>query len=153
MTIPSAAPAPALRTAKLLIDGAFVESKTTSWSDVVNPATQERLGRVPHATAEEVEAAIAAAAAAFQGWRKTPIGARTLIMLKYQALIRENAGRIAATMTAELGKSLADAEGDISRGLEVVEHACSIGTLQLGEFAENVAHEVDTYTLRQPIGV
>jgi malonate-semialdehyde dehydrogenase (acetylating) / methylmalonate-semialdehyde dehydrogenase len=153
MTIPSAAPAPALRTAKLLIDGAFVESKTTSWSDVVNPATQERLGRVPHATAEEVEAAIAAATAAFQGWRKTPIGARTLIMLKYQAFIRENVGRIAATMTAELGKSLADAEGDISRGLEVVEHACSIGTLQLGEFAENVAHEVDTYTLRQPIGV
>ena len=149
MTIHSAA----LKTAKLLIDGAFVESKTTSWRDVVNPATQELLGRVPHATAEEVEAAVAAAAAAFPDWRKTPIGARTLIMLKYQALIRENAGRIAATLTAEQGKTLADAEGDIFRGLEVVEHACSIGTLQLGEFAENVAHNVDTYTLRQPIGV
>ncbi|EGH48321.1 methylmalonate-semialdehyde dehydrogenase, partial [Pseudomonas syringae pv. pisi str. 1704B] len=61
--------------------------------------------------------------------------------------------RIAAVLSAEQGKTLADAEGDIFRGLEVVEHACSIGTLQMGEFAENVASGVDTYTLRQPIGV
>jgi malonate-semialdehyde dehydrogenase (acetylating) / methylmalonate-semialdehyde dehydrogenase len=153
MTVHSAALTPGLKTARLLIDGAFVESKTTSWRDVVNPATQEVLARVPYATEDEVEAAIASAAAAFKEWRKTPIGARVRIMLKYQALIRENATRIAATLTAEQGKTLADAEGDIFRGLEVVEHACSIGTLQLGEFAENVARDVDTYTLRQPLGV
>ncbi|WP_285646240.1 aldehyde dehydrogenase family protein, partial [Burkholderia plantarii] len=75
------------------------------------------------------------------------------IMLKYQELIRANQTRIAAVLTAEQGKTLPDAEGDIFRGLEVVEHACSIGTLQLGEFAENVAGSVDTYTLRQPLGV
>src|SRR5437868_14941314 len=74
-------------------------------------------------------------------------------MLKLQALVRDNMSRIAKTLTAEQGKTLADAEGDIFRGLEVVEHACSVGTLQLGEFAENVASGVDTYTLRQPIGV
>ena len=74
-------------------------------------------------------------------------------MLKLQALVREHMSRIAQTLSAEQGKTLADAEGDVFRGLEVVEHACSIGSLQLGEFAENVAGGVDTYTLRQPIGV
>ena len=74
-------------------------------------------------------------------------------MLKLQALIGEHMSRIAAILTAEQGKTLPDAEGDVFRGLEVVEHACSIGSLQLGEFAENVAGGVDTYTLRQPIGV
>ncbi len=139
--------------AKLLIDGQWVESTTQEWRDVVNPATQQVLARVPFATAAEVDAAIAAAQRAFKTWRDTPIGARMRIMLKLQALIREHSKRIAATLSAEQGKTLADAEGDIFRGLEVVEHAASIGTLQMGEFAENVAGGVDTYTLRQPIGV
>ncbi|HCS42661.1 MAG TPA: malonate-semialdehyde dehydrogenase, partial [Pseudomonas sp.] len=79
--------------------------------------------------------------------------ARMRIMLKLQALIREHSKRIAVVLSNEQGKTIADAEGDIFRGLEVVEHACSIGSLQMGEFAENVAGGVDTYTLRQPIGV
>jgi malonate-semialdehyde dehydrogenase (acetylating) / methylmalonate-semialdehyde dehydrogenase len=138
---------------KLLIDGQLVESVTKEWRDVINPATQEVLARVPFATDAEIEAAIAAASRAFKTWKNTPLAARARVMLKLQALIRENMGRIAQTLTAEQGKTLADAEGDVFRGLEVVEHACSIGTLQLGEFAENVASGVDTYTLRQPIGV
>ena len=142
-----------LSTAKLLINGEFVESKTTEWRDIVNPATQEVLARVPFATAEEVDEAIRSAHAAFKTWKNTPIGARMRIMLKFQALIREHSPRIAKTLSAEQGKTIPDAEGDIFRGLEVVEHACSIGTLQQGEFAENVAGGVDTYTLRQPIGV
>ncbi|WP_157637108.1 aldehyde dehydrogenase family protein, partial [Burkholderia ubonensis] len=143
----------ALPTAKLLIDGQFVESRTREWGDIVNPATQETIGRVPYATVDEVDAAIASAQRAFQTWKTTPIGARMRIMLKFQDLVRRNLERIAKTLTAEQGKTLPDAQGDIFRGLEVVEHACSIGTLQLGEFAENVAGGVDTYTLRQPIGV
>ncbi|EAY65111.1 Methylmalonate-semialdehyde dehydrogenase [Burkholderia cenocepacia PC184] len=143
----------ALPTAKLLIDGAFVESHSTEWGDIVNPATQEVIGRVPYATLDEVDAAIAAAQRAFQTWKTTPIGARLRIMLKFQDLVRRNLERIAHTLTAEQGKTLPDAQGDIFRGLEVVEHACSVGTLQQGEFAENVAGGVDTYTLRQPIGV
>ncbi|OJB11976.1 methylmalonate-semialdehyde dehydrogenase (acylating) [Burkholderia ubonensis] len=143
----------ALPTAKLLIDGQFVESRTREWGDIVNPATQETIGRVPYATVDEVDAAIASAQRAFQTWKTTPIGARMRIMLKFQDLVRANQQRIAKTLTAEQGKTLPDAEGDIFRGLEVVEHACSIGTLQLGEFAENVAGGVDTYTLRQPLGV
>ncbi|WP_207937011.1 CoA-acylating methylmalonate-semialdehyde dehydrogenase [Pseudomonas sp. 51_B] len=138
---------------KLLIDGQWVESKTSEWRDIVNPATQEVLARVPFATVEEVDAAVAAGQRAFKAWRDTPIGARMRIMLKLQALIREHTKRIAQVLSSEQGKTLADAEGDIFRGLEVVEHAASIGTLQMGEFAENVAGGVDTYTLRQPIGV
>jgi malonate-semialdehyde dehydrogenase (acetylating)/methylmalonate-semialdehyde dehydrogenase len=138
---------------KLLINGKFVDSKTTEWHDVINPATQEVLAQVPFATDAEIEAAIASAKTAFKTWKNTPLAARARIMLKLQALVRENMSRIAQTLSAEQGKTLADAEGDVFRGLEVVEHACSIGTLQLGEFAENVAGAVDTYTLKQPIGV
>jgi malonate-semialdehyde dehydrogenase (acetylating) / methylmalonate-semialdehyde dehydrogenase len=143
----------AASTVKLLINGAFVESKSNEWHDVVNPATQETLAQVPFATDQELNDAVAAAKEAFKTWRHTPLAARARIMLKLQALVRENMSRIAQTLSAEQGKTLPDAEGDIFRGLEVVEHACSIGTLQLGEFAENVAGNVDTYTLRQPIGV
>jgi len=143
----------ALQSVRLLIDGEWVESQSSEWHDIVNPATQEVLAKVPFATASEVDAAICAAQRAFQTWKLTPIGARMRIMLKLQALIREHSKRIAAVLSAEQGKTIADAEGDIFRGLEVVEHACSIGTLQMGEFAENVAGGVDTYTLRQPIRV
>ncbi|WP_456255263.1 CoA-acylating methylmalonate-semialdehyde dehydrogenase [Pseudomonas iridis] len=142
-----------LQKVKLLIDGEWVESQTTEWHDIVNPATQQVLAKVPFATAAEVDAAVSAAQRAFQTWKLTPIGARMRIMLKLQALIREHSKRIAVVLSAEQGKTIADAEGDIFRGLEVVEHACSIGSLQMGEFAENVAGGVDTYTLRQPIGV
>jgi malonate-semialdehyde dehydrogenase (acetylating)/methylmalonate-semialdehyde dehydrogenase len=138
---------------KLLINGNFVESQTGEWHDVINPATQEVLAQVPFATDGEIDAAVAAAKSAFKTWRNTPLAARARIMLKLQALVREHMSRIAQTLSAEQGKTLADAEGDVFRGLEVVEHACSIGSLQLGEFAENVAGGVDTYTLRQPIGV
>ena len=140
-------------TVKLLIAGEFVESKTTQWRDVVNPATQAVLARVPFATADEVDAAVAAAKDAFKRWRKTPIGTRARIFLKYQQLIREHMGELAALLTAEQGKTLPDAEGDVFRGLEVVEHAAAIGNLQLGELANNVANGVDTYTLLQPLGV
>ena len=140
-------------TVKLLINGQFVESKAKAWRDVVNPATQEVLARVPMCDAAEVDLAVKNAAEAFKTWKNTPIGARARIMLKLQELIRRDMKKLAACLTAEQGKTLPDAEGDIFRGLEVVEHACSIGTLSLGEFAEQVANGVDTYYIRQPIGV
>ncbi len=140
-------------TVKLLINGKLIESKTKVWKDVVNPATQEVLARVPFATADEIDLAISTAADAFKTWKKTPIGARARVMLKLQELIRRDMKKLAACLTAEQGKTLPDAEGDVFRGLEVVEHACSIGTLTLGEIAENVAGGIDTYFIRQPIGV
>ncbi len=147
---PNQQPAP---TVKLLINGKFVESKTQVWKDVINPATQQILARVPFATKDEIDQAIAAAAEAYKSWKNTPLAARARIMLKLQELIRRDMKKIAAVLTAEQGKTLPDAEGDVFRGLEVVEHACSIGSLQLGEYAENVAGGVDTYFIRQPIGV
>ncbi len=140
-------------TVKLLINGQFIESKTNQWRDVVNPATQQVLARVPFATDDEINAAVSAAKEAFKTWRFTPIGARARIFLKYQQLIRENMSELAAILTAEQGKTLADAEGDVFRGLEVVEHAANIGNLQMGELANNVANGVDTYTIQQGLGV
>jgi len=140
-------------TVKLLLDGQFIESKTNEWHDIVNPATQQVLAQVPYATDEEIAAAVASAKRAFKSWRNTPLAVRARVMLKLQALVREHMSSIAETLSAEQGKTVADAEGDVFRGLEVVEHACSIGSLQLGEFAENVAGGVDTYSIRQPIGV
>ncbi|MGH8444948.1 MAG: CoA-acylating methylmalonate-semialdehyde dehydrogenase [Solimonas sp.] len=149
--VPASAVA-AVPTVKLLIGGQFVESKSTVWRDIVNPATQEVLARVPFATADEIDAAVASAKQAYASWRKTPIGARARIFLKYQQLIREHMKELAAILTAEQGKTLADAEGDVFRGLEVVEHAANIGSLQMGELATNVAGGVDTYTILQPLG-
>jgi len=146
-------PATAVKTVKLLVNGQFVESKAKAWRDVVNPANQEVLARVPMCGADEVDTAVKAAAEAFKTWRNVPIAVRARLMLKLQELIRRDMKKLAAVLTAEQGKTLPDAEGDVFRGLEVVEHACSIGTLTLGEYAENVATNVDTYFIRQPLGV
>ncbi|HEY4069048.1 MAG TPA: CoA-acylating methylmalonate-semialdehyde dehydrogenase, partial [Burkholderiaceae bacterium] len=151
--MPQAAPSSTVPNIPLLIGGKLVQSRTERWRELVNPATQQLIARVPLATADEVNAAVASAQTAFKTWRKTPIGARARIFLKYQALIREHMKELAAILTAEQGKTLADAEGDVFRGLEVVEHAANIGTLQLGELANNVASGVDTFTLMQPLGV
>ncbi len=142
-----------IREIPMFIDGQAVPSQSQEWRDVVNPATQEVVARVPFCTAEEVDRAVASAKEAFKTWRKTPLGKRMRIMLKLQALIREHTDELAALITEEHGKTLPDAVGEVGRGLEVVEHACSITSLQLGELAENAASEVDVYTLNQPLGV
>jgi len=142
-----------IREIPMYIDGQAVPSQSQEWRDVVNPATQEVVARVPFCTAEEVDRAVASAKEAFKSWRKVPLARRQRIMLKLQALIREHTDEIAALITEEHGKTLPDAVGEVGRGLEVVEHACSINSLQLGELAENVATEVDVYTLNQPLGV
>src|SRR6202166_479970 len=146
-TLPNQTP-----TVKMLLDGKFVESQSSEWHDVVNPATQEVLAQVPFATDAEINAAVASSAQAYKAWKTTPLATRARIMLKLQALVREHMSRIAHTLSADDGKTLADAEGCVFRGLDVPEHACSVGSLQLGECAENAPSGVDTYNLRQPIG-
>lgn len=138
---------------KQLINGEFVDSNTQEWIDLTNPATQEVIALVPQTTNDEINEAVAAAKEAFKTWRKTPISARARIFLKYQELIRTNMDELASLLTEEQGKTLADAKGDVFRGLEVVEHAASIGNLQQGDFIENVASGVDTYSIWQPLGV
>ncbi|WP_201593337.1 CoA-acylating methylmalonate-semialdehyde dehydrogenase [Psychrobacter fozii] len=142
-----------LRNVQQLINGEFTESTTTEWIDITNPATQEVIAKVPQSTPEEIDQAIKMAAEAFKSWRITPISKRARVFLKYQQLIRENMDELAALLTEEQGKTLADARGDVFRGLEVVEHASGIGNLQQGGYIENVASSVDMYTVQQPIGV
>lgn len=138
---------------KQLINGQFVDSSTSEWIDIHDPATQEVIAKVPQTTDDEINEAVACAKKAFKTWRSTPITARARIFLRYQALIREHMDELAEILTAEQGKTIADARGDVFRGLEVVEHAASIGNLQMGDFVENVANGVDTYSIWQPLGV
>jgi len=136
-----------------LINGHFVQSNTDEWIDITDPATQEVIAKVPQTTNDEINQAVAAAQTAFETWRKTPITTRARIFLKYQSLIRDHMDELAEILTAEQGKTIADARGDVFRGLEVVEHAASIANLQIGDFVENVASGVDTYSIWQPLGV
>lgn len=140
-------------TTKLFIDGKFVESKSDIWIDVHNPATNEVVTRVPEATQDEMEAAVASCKRAFESWSQTTILTRQQIMFKFQNLIRENLSDIAKNITLEQGKTLVDAEGDVMRGLQVVEHCCSITSLQLGETLPGIAKDMDTMTFRVPLGV
>ncbi|MGE6440194.1 CoA-acylating methylmalonate-semialdehyde dehydrogenase [Psychrobacter sp. NPDC078409] len=136
-----------------LVNGQFVQSNTDEWIDITDPATQEVIAKVPQTTNDEINQAVAAAQTAFETWRKTPITTRARIFLKYQSLIRDHMDELAEILTAEQGKTIADARGDVFRGLEVVEHAAGIANLQIGDFVENVASGVDTYSIWQPLGV
>mmetsp|Transcript_1276 Transcript_1276/g.2754 ORF Transcript_1276/g.2754 Transcript_1276/m.2754 type:complete len:554 (-) Transcript_1276:595-2256(-) len=140
-------------TVKLLINGDFVESKSSNWVNVLNPATQQVVSRLPLTTSAEFNAAVQAAKEAFPAWRDTPVSTRARVMLKFQALIREHWDELARSVTTEQGKTFADAKGDVFRGLEVVEAACGIAPMMMGEMVENVAGGIDCYSIRQPLGV
>ncbi|TAN29092.1 MAG: CoA-acylating methylmalonate-semialdehyde dehydrogenase [Castellaniella sp.] len=137
----------------LLIGGKLVQSKTKEWRDIINPATQEVIAKVPFATPEELNHAVADAARAFETWRNVSQAKRQQVMINLARLLRENTTRIAEVLSHEHGKTLPDAEGEVGRGIEAVEHAISVNTLQLGEYAENAATGIDVYSIVQPLGV
>ena len=120
---------------------------------VYNPATGEATGEVPFATAADVDRAVAAAARAFEGWSRTGLNKRATILFAFRELVRQRADDLARLIVSEHGKVLADARGEVQRGLEVVDFACGIPQLIKGEFSENVSAGVDSYSLRQPLGV
>uniref|UniRef100_H3DJ35 Methylmalonate-semialdehyde/malonate-semialdehyde dehydrogenase [acylating], mitochondrial n=1 Tax=Tetraodon nigroviridis TaxID=99883 RepID=H3DJ35_TETNG len=140
-------------TTKLFIDGKFIESNTSEWLDVHNPATNEVVYRVPKATQEEMLAAVDSCSRAYRSWSETSILARQQLFLRYQQLIKDNIKELAKSITSEQGKTLADAEGDVFRGLQVVEHACSVTSLMLGETLPSITKDMDTHTYRLPLGV
>ena len=142
-----------VREISLLIGGERVKSQSEKWLEVLNPANQEVVARVPCATIEEVDAAIANAKEAFSSWRKTSVPARMRIMMKYHQILTDNTERLAQLITDEHGKTLPDAEGEVGRALEAIENACSIPSLQMGELSNNAASGVDVYTINQPLGV
>ncbi|KAK4230484.1 Aldehyde/histidinol dehydrogenase [Podospora fimiseda] len=134
------------------IDNKFVNSSTTQFIDLHDPATNELITRVPQNTTEELKAAVASAQKAFESWRQTSVLHRQQIMFKFVSLIRENWDRLAASITLEQGKTFADAKGDVLRGLQVAEAACGAPELLKGEVLE-VAKDMETRTYREPLGV
>ena len=138
---------------KILVNGSFIDSKTTEYLPVENPATQEVLAEVPLTAIAEIDEAIRVAGEAFKTWKEVATPERARLFLKYQHLLKEHQKEIAEILSKENGKTLADAMGDVWRGIEVVEHACNIPSLMMGETVENVARSVDTYSYVQPLGV
>ena len=119
---------------------------------VTNPATGEVTGQVALASTEDARAVIDAAAAAFPGWRDTSLAKRTQILFAFRELLNARKGELAEIITAEHGKVVSDALGEVSRGQEVVEFACGIPHLLKGGFTENASTKVDVYSIRQPLG-
>jgi malonate-semialdehyde dehydrogenase (acetylating)/methylmalonate-semialdehyde dehydrogenase len=121
--------------------------------EVFNPATGQVTKKVVFADSSLVDAAVKAAAAAFPAWRDTPVLRRARVMQRFLELLQKNQRVLAAIVSEEHGKTLEDALGSVQRGIEVVEFACGIPHLLKGEYSENVGTQVDTHTLRQPVGV
>ncbi|MCD0448454.1 CoA-acylating methylmalonate-semialdehyde dehydrogenase [Actinocorallia sp. API 0066] len=121
--------------------------------DIFNPATGVVTGTVDFASTADVAEAVASAKAAFPGWRDTSLTQRSKILFRFRELLVRDSGEIAALISAEHGKVLSDAAGEVARGLEVVEFACGIPHLLKGGFSENVSSKVDAYSIHQPLGV
>ncbi|EVT87309.1 methylmalonate-semialdehyde dehydrogenase [Pseudomonas aeruginosa VRFPA09] len=136
-----------------LIDGEWRGSRSRELIEVTDPATQDVLALAPKATADEIEQAIASAQRAFETWREVPAPERARLMLRYQHLLKEHHDELGELLARETGKNLADAKGDVWRGIEVVEHAANVASLMMGETVENVAREIDTASWIQPLGV
>ena len=135
------------------IAGERIAGKSGRFGEVFNPATGEITSRVAFATAAELDATVASARRAFPAWAATPPLVRARVMFKYKELLEQNRDQLARMIGAEHGKVLADAVGEVTRGIEVVEFACGIPHQLKGEFSENVGTNVDSYSLRQPLGI
>ncbi|MEU8045823.1 CoA-acylating methylmalonate-semialdehyde dehydrogenase [Micromonospora echinofusca] len=138
--------------------GHFVDGKPFSGSsgrhgDVFDPATGRRTARVELASAADVAVAVEAAGRAARLWRDVSLARRTAVLFAFRELVHARRDQLAEVITAEHGKVLADAAGEVQRGLEIIEYACGIPSALRGGFSENVSTEVDSYTMRQPLGV
>ncbi|MCA6094374.1 CoA-acylating methylmalonate-semialdehyde dehydrogenase [Streptomyces sp. SCA3-4] len=142
-----------MKTVHHWIDGKSVEGTSGEYGPVTDPATGAVTTRVAFASVEEVDAAVAAARAAFATWRGSSLAARTAVLFRYRALLDAHRDELAALITAEHGKVHSDALGEVARGLEIVELACGITTQLKGELSTEVSGRVDVASIRQPLGV
>src|SRR5665648_205920 len=141
-----------LETVGHVVAGERVSSAERS-GDVHDPATGDRLRRVAYASAADVDRAVGAAAAAQPTWAAQSLPRRTAVLFAFRELLATHRDDVARLITAEHGKTLDDARGEVARGLEVVEFACGIGHLLKGEASEGVGPGIDSHSLRQPLGV
>ena len=135
------------------INGQLVHTSNSRTQDVFNPATGEVTAQVALADVAEVNAAVAAAKAAFPSWSHQSVLKRARVMFKFYELLNQNAEKLAAIITREHGKVFSDAMGEVQRGIEVVEFATGIPQLMKGEYNGQVAADFDLYSFRQPLGV
>jgi malonate-semialdehyde dehydrogenase (acetylating)/methylmalonate-semialdehyde dehydrogenase len=135
------------------VAGALWQGASTRTAPVYNPALGAVQKEVRLASAADVDAAVSATVAAWPAWRDASIAKRTAVLFAFRELLNARKDELAAILTAEHGKVLSDALGEIARGLEVVDFACGVGHLTKGSYSENVSTGVDVYTLRQPVGV
>ena len=135
------------------INGNFWSGTAERHGDVFNPATGEITGHVDFASLAVVDEAVGAAKVGFDGWHRTSLSRRSQVLFAFRELLNARKGDIAALITAEHGKVLSDALGEVTRGLEVVEFACGIPHLLKGGYSESVSTGVDVYSIRQPLGV
>jgi len=149
----TAAPAVGLTTVPHFINGAHAAGTNTRRGPVYNPATGAISKHVALADANDVDSAVMAAANAFPAWSAMTPLRRARVMFKYKALLEEHLDELAALITAEHGKVISDAKGEVIRGLEVVEFACGIPHLLKGEYSESVGNGIDSWSMHQPLGV
>ena len=135
------------------IGGRIVEGQSGRSGPVFNPALGQQTGAVDFATTEEVDRAVQAAREAFESWRAMSLSKRTAIFFQIRELVHDRQEEIARFLTAEHGKVLSDAMGEVARGLEVIEYCCGIPELLKGEFSEQASTGIDVYSIRQPLGV
>ncbi|MFZ9775151.1 MAG: CoA-acylating methylmalonate-semialdehyde dehydrogenase [Candidatus Nanopelagicaceae bacterium] len=135
------------------INGAFTPTSTGPKGEIFDPATGQVSGTVDFASKEVVDQAVEAAAKAFVEWRKTSLAKRSQVLFAFRELLNAKKEELAAIITAEHGKVLSDALGEVTRGLEVVEFACGIPHLLKGAYSESVSTGIDSYSIRQPLGV
>src|SRR5213595_913933 len=135
------------------IDGKRVEGASGRSGPVYNPALGVQTGEVDFASVEEVDAAVQSAKRAFESWRTVSLSRRTELFFRIRKLFDEHREDIARFLTAEHGKVLSDAKGEVARGLEVIEYCCGIPELLKGDFSEQASTGIDVYSIRQPLGV
>jgi malonate-semialdehyde dehydrogenase (acetylating) / methylmalonate-semialdehyde dehydrogenase len=143
----------ALRRINHWIGGEVVRGESGRSGPVYNPATGKQAAMVDFASVEEVDRAVAAAQKAFPAWRALSLSRRSELMFRVRQLVDAHREDIARFLTAEHGKVLSDALGEVARGLEVIEHACGIPTLLKGGYSEQASTGIDVYSIRQPLGV
>jgi malonate-semialdehyde dehydrogenase (acetylating) / methylmalonate-semialdehyde dehydrogenase len=135
------------------LDGAEVAGTSGRSGEVFNPSTGQVTAQVAFASLEELDRCVASAKAASVAWAATPPLRRARVLFRYRQLLEAASEELAQTISREHGKTVADARGEIVRGLEVVEFACGIPDLIKGEYNENVGTGVDAWSIRQPLGV
>lgn len=138
---------------KLLVGGEWIASTATEYQEVFNPSTGEVIAKTPMGGKADMDKAVQAAQKAFLEWKEVPVVERARVMFKFKALLEEHYDEIARCVTREHGKTFAEARASLQRGIEVVEFACGIPSLMMGESMENIARNVDCETIRHPLGV